>query len=252
MSEDRIATNLRTLLILEAVAMSSEPMTPTEINAQIGLPKQSIHRLCQTLLEEGFLIKDTSGKRLCPAPRTVRLAKGLLAARELEHARRNILQHLSQATGETVNYVLPDVGGMTYLDRVETDWAFRIELPIGSQVPFHCTASGKCYLASLDLKNLDRVLETMPRASRTANTITEPSALRKELYKIRAQGFALDMEELFDGMVALAVPVVSPEGQFQAAVAFHGPTQRLNEDKLLAHLPTVRMAAKRLAEIGIN
>lgn len=225
-------------------------MTPTEINAHIGLPKQSIHRLCQTLLDEGFLIRDTSGKRLGPAPRTVRLATGILAARDLEHARHQILQHLSRETGETVNYVLPDVAGMTYLDRVETDWAFRIELPIGSQVPFHCTASGKCYLASLDARMLDRMLETLPLERRTNNTIAEPDQLRAELDTIRDRGFALDMEELFEGMIALAVPVVSLQGQFQAAIAFHGPTQRLDESKLLVHLETLQAAAKRLAEIG--
>jgi len=252
MKEDRVATNLRTLLILEAISASAQPMTPTEINASVGLPKQSIHRLCQTLLDQGFLIRDTSGKRLAPGPRTVRLANGILASRDLDHARHNILQHLSRETGETVNYVLPEVSGMTYLDRVETDWAFRIELPIGSQVPFHCTASGKCYLASLEPKHLERLLETMNLEQRTPNSIATKEQIRAELETIRTRGFALDMEELFEGMVALAVPIVSIDGQFQAAVAFHGPTQRLNEAKLLQHLETIQIAAKRLAEIGVE
>jgi DNA-binding IclR family transcriptional regulator len=62
-SEERVATNLRTLLILEAVAKADRPLSPTEINREIGLPKQSIHRLCQTLgdypsvkLEDGIRI----------------------------------------------------------------------------------------------------------------------------------------------------------------------------------------------------
>ncbi|MEL6784709.1 MAG: helix-turn-helix domain-containing protein, partial [Pseudomonadota bacterium] len=56
--DGRIATNLRTLLIIETIAKSGVPLSPTEINAHIGLPKQSIHRLCQTLVDEGFLIRD--------------------------------------------------------------------------------------------------------------------------------------------------------------------------------------------------
>ena len=38
---------------------------------------------------------------------------------------------------------------MNYIDRVETNWAFRVALPIGTQMPFHCTASGKLFMASL-------------------------------------------------------------------------------------------------------
>lgn len=251
MSDERIPTNLRTLLILETLAKAGEPLTPTQINANIGLPKQTIHRLCQKLLDEGFLIRDGSGKKLGAAPRTVMLAKGVLTARDLQHARHSILQNLSRKTGETVNYVLPDVSGMTYLDRVETDWAFRIELPIGSKVPFHCTASGKCYLASLDERSLNRLLSSLTLEKRTANTIDDPSHLRRTLLDVAQKGFALDEEELFEGMVALAVPIFSQTGQFQAAVAFHGPTQRLSPQKLLGYLSDVKEAAQKLEQVGV-
>ncbi|MEL6947338.1 MAG: IclR family transcriptional regulator [Pseudomonadota bacterium] len=252
METARIPTNLRTLLILETLADAGEPLTPTQINAQIGLPKQTIHRLCQTLLDEGFLIRDASGKKMGPAPRSVTMAKGVLTARDLQHARRTVLQHLSRKTGETVNYVLPDVSGMTYLDRVETDWAFRIELPIGSKVPFHCTASGKCYLASLEPRSQQRLLTSLPLDKRTPNTISDPAVLQRSLNTIQRQGYALDEEELFEGMVALAVPILSKHGQFQAAVAFHGPTQRLSPEKLMGHLDDVREAVRKLAHIETN
>ena len=139
---------------------------------------------------------------------------------------------------------------MTYLDRVETDWIFRIELPIGSRVPFHCTASGKCFLASLEGKNLDTLLDTMTLEQRTQNTITNREALRVEIRTVREQGFALDNEELFDGMVALAVPVQGATGRYQASVAFHGPTQRLNNQTLMQHLDTMREGAAQLAALN--
>ncbi|MGB4519762.1 MAG: helix-turn-helix domain-containing protein, partial [Planktomarina temperata] len=52
--EDRIPTNLRTLLILEVLGTSDRALSPTEINQSIGLPKQTIHRLCAKLEQEGF------------------------------------------------------------------------------------------------------------------------------------------------------------------------------------------------------
>lgn len=248
-SEERVATNLRTLLILEAVAKADRPLSPTEINREIGLPKQSIHRLCQTLVDEGFLIREVSGKKLEAAPRTLRLARGLATSRHLNIARHQVLRTVSAATRETVNFVVPELDGMTYLDRVETDWIFRIELPIGSRVPFHCTASGKCYLASLDNKQFKSVVDTIHFEPRTPNTITDGERLGAEIQEIRRQGYAIDDEELFRDMIALAVPVIDDNGNFLAALAYHGPTQRLSTDTLVEHLDTMREGAGRLAAL---
>lgn len=246
-AEERVATNLRTLLILEAVARADEPLSPTEINREIGLPKQSIHRLCQTLVDEGFLIRDVRGKKLQAAPRTLKMAQGLFASRQINIARHQILMNVSRVTKETVNFVVPEIDGMTYLDRVETDWIFRIELPIGSRVPFHCTASGKCYLASLEEKQRALLIDSIKFEQRTTNTITNPDQLHQEVAQISERGYAIDSEELFRGMIALAVPVLDANGRFTAALAFHGPTQRIDREKLIEHLDMMRQSAEQLA-----
>jgi DNA-binding IclR family transcriptional regulator len=236
-------------MILEAVAHADRPLSPTEINREIGLPKQSIHRLCQTLVEQGFLIREVSGKRLEAAPRTLKIAQNLTTSRHLNIARHQVLMSISAATRETVNFVVPELDGMTYLDRVETDWVFRIELPIGSRVPFHCTASGKCYLASLQEKILDSLVNSIKFEQRTPNTITSPQQLKDELSQVRQRGYSIDNEELFAGMIALSVPVHDNTGQFLAALAYHGPTQRLSRDTLVEHLGTLREGAAKLADL---
>ena len=45
----------RTLAILEQVANSDQPVTSTEINVNLNLPKATIHRLCSKLEDEQFL-----------------------------------------------------------------------------------------------------------------------------------------------------------------------------------------------------
>jgi len=179
----------------------------------------------------------------------LKIAQGLFASRQINIARHQILMNVSAATKETVNFVVPELDGMTYLDRVETDWIFRIELPIGSRVPFHCTASGKCYLASLDDKTRALLINTIQFEQRTPNTITTPEQLHEEVEQIRSRGYAIDNEELFRGMIALAVPVPDADGRFSAALAFHGPTQRLNRDKLIEHLDTLRQNAATLTTL---
>ena len=55
---DATPPNLRILKIFEIISDAGRPLTPTEINEQLCWPKQSLHRLCQTLIIEGYLVKQ--------------------------------------------------------------------------------------------------------------------------------------------------------------------------------------------------
>ena len=227
-SEGRIPTNLRILRILEVLGNSESPMTPTEINQELKLPKQTVHRLCTTLEEEGYLIKETNGKRLQPADRLKGLASGVLFASRNQIAIRQVLVDVAGKVKETVNLVVPKEDGMMYLDRVETDWSFRIQLPIGSRVPFHCTASGKTFLASLSPALRKSFVKGMHLKPRTRNTFDDPDAFLEELAKVAKQGYAVDNEEFMDGMIAVAVPIRDKKSRYCASFAFHAPSQRLS------------------------
>lgn len=250
--ESRIPTNLRTLLILEILGKSDRPMSPTEINTQLGLPKQTIHRLCNTLVSEGFLIYGENGKRLRPSRRLRHMASGILYSSRAHIARHQILEKLARSVSETVNFVVPEAEGMSYLDRVETDWPFRVQLPVGTHVPFHCTASGKVFLASLSPKNRKKVISSLNLESKTPNTISNSDDLLKELKAISKKGFAIDNEEFMEGMIAIAVPVFDDNKRFIAALAYHGPTMRLNSQGMIETEPVLREAADQLSRILMN
>ena len=187
-SRETIPTNLRLLLVLEAVAEAGVPVTPTEVNAGLDLPKPTIHRLFNTLELEGFLQRDLDGKTCSPGPRLRSFAGGILSSLRIRTARQAILKRLSRQIGETCNIALPDRDAMIYLERVETEWPLRIQLPQGSRVPFHCTASGKMYLSSLASNHLQRFLKAAELEASTEKSITDRKALLDEITKVRDQG----------------------------------------------------------------
>lgn len=243
---DRIPTNLRTLLILEVLGKNDHAMTATEINAHLGLPKQTVHRLCATLEAEGFLTRQGTSMRYQAARRLRDLGAGLLFHSRTHIARRQILQDVARQVGETVNFAVPEDNGMSYVDRVETDWAFRIQLPIGSHVPFHCTASGKCFLASLPAHEREALVDALTLEAWTPTTHTTPESLRADLARIAARGYALDEEEFMEGMVAIAVPVLDAHNRFIAALAYHGPKQRVSLEQATDRRDVLTSAAQRL------
>ena len=250
-----IPSTLRLLIVLETVAKAGRPVTPTEVNAALGLPKPTIHRLFATLVDEGFLQREIDGRSCAPARRLRRFASGVLSSLRIRTARLAILRALSEEIGETVNLALPGRDAMVYVDRVETHWPLRIELPIGARVPFPCTASGKTYLASLPVHTRRTIIESVPLEARGPGTITDPSALEAELAATAERGYGIDREEFMEGMIALAVPIRDPEGRMVATVSFHAPTIRLSAADTLSHLPRLkaaRAALERLvdAEVG--
>ena len=243
---DTIPTNLRLLFVLEQIARAGMPVTPTAVNERLKLPKPTIHRLFTTLEDEGFLQRDLDGKSYTAGRRMRRLSINVLSSLRIRTARLAIMRALTEDIGETCNLAVPDRDAMIYLDRVETSWPLRIQLPVGSQVPFYCTASGKMYLSALSDRHLDRYLSSARLQQLAPATITDRGRLETEIIATRDRQYATDNEEFMAGMVALAVPIRDNQGRLLSTLSFHAPTIRLSMTSALNHLARLRRAADAL------
>jgi len=248
-TNDTIPTNLRLLLVLEEIARIGVPATPTEINAILGLPKPTIHRLFATLEEEGFLQRDIDGRTYSPGRRLRGMATGVLSSLRIRAARLAVLRKLSNLIGETCNIALPDRDCMIYLERFETDWPLRIQLPVGTTVPFYCTASGKMYLSTLPQTHLARYAASEDLVAQTDNTLTSAKGLIKEVVNVRQNGHAIDDEEFMLGMIAIAVPILDGNNRLVATLSFHAPTVRFSVERALTYLPDLHAAAADLSSL---
>lgn len=238
----------RVLEIIEAVAGAAEPLTPSALAEKLDIPKASAHRLVQTLEKEGFLQFGLRGG-LLPGDRLHTTAVNILGSGRHKALRQAILRQLSDEIGETCGLSVPDGLDMLYFDRVQTNWPLQINLPIGSHTPLWCTASGKLYLASLPDDQLERILPRLPIRQLARNTLTDLSALRDDLVRIREEDLATDSEEFIDGMVACAVPVRDGRGGLSACLFTHAPVIRCGMEHLLAFVPRLRTAAGELEAI---
>lgn len=251
-AERTIPTNLRLLIVLEELAQAGVPITPTEVNAKLELPKPTVHRLFHTLEETGFLQRDIDGRSYAPGRRLRKLSVNVLSSLRVRTARLTILNRLAEDVGETCNIATPDRDAMVYLDRVETKWPLRIQLPIGTSVPLYCTASGKMYLSTLPPTHFERFLEAAKLEKHGPNTLTNPDALRREIAEIRSKGFATDNEEFMVGMVAMAVPIYDDLGRLLSTLSVHAPILRVTLADLNDHLARLRRAASQLSELVVR
>jgi len=250
--DKNIPTNLRLLLLLEEIARVGVPMTPTAANDVLGLPKPTVHRLFHRLEEEGFLQRDIDGRSYSPGRRLRIMSVNVLSSSRVRTVRLAVLTALAEEIGETCNIATPDRDAMVYLDRVETKWPLRIQLPVGTSVPFHCTASGKMYLASLPPRMLKKYVAAAVLEKQTGKTITDPDALFTEIERVRNRGHATDNEEFMDGMVAIAVPLLNENNRLMATLSVHAPTQRISLPDLEAYLGRLKSASADLSELVLS
>ncbi len=248
---DTIPPNLRLLFTLEEVAKAGVPMTPTEVNLHLGLPKPTIHRLFATLEAEGFLQRDIDGRSYSSGPRMRMMSANVLSSLRIRTARLAVMTKLAEEIGETCNLAIPERNGMIYIDRVETKWPLRIQLPIGTEVPFYCTASGKLYLSTLSKTHLLRYMGAESFVAHTTKTIIDINFLQNELQLTRERGYSQDNEEFMENMIAVGVPIKDDQGRMYSTLSFHAPTQRLSLSDAMEYIEPLRDAAKELSLLAV-
>ena len=142
---------------VEEVVRVGHSVSPSAMVDVLNLPTQTIHRLLATAEELGFLQRDVEDRSYGPGLRFRRLACNTLSTQRIRAERFLIMQILKEAVGETCNLFALDRHGVVYQDRVETRWPLRMQLSVGTLVPFHCIASAKMYLSSLRKDKLGRL-----------------------------------------------------------------------------------------------
>jgi len=246
----KVPTTLRALIVLEKIAEAGVPVTPTEINQALKLTKATIHRIFASLEEEGFIQRDMDGRSYSPSSRLRNLAFGVVSSVRLRSTRRTVLNSLAERLGETCNIALPDRDGMIYLDRVETKWPLRIQLPIGTKVPFHATASGKLYLSTLATSHRERLAHALTQEPpQTPNTHNDAASLLTDLKRTRLRGYAEDNEEFMQGMVAVAVPILDQNKRLLSTLSVHAPSQRMSINDAREVVPELKRAAEQLQQL---
>lgn len=142
------------------------------------------------------------------------------------------LRRLVAETEETAHLCILEAARMIYIDKIEPARSVRMITRVGTSHPVHCTSVGKAILAFLPEDRAAEVIKRIRFEHMTNRTIMSVEALRVELDKTRRRGYAVDDEELEEGLRCIAVPVLDAQRQPVAAVSVSGPSFRVTAQKL--------------------
>lgn len=221
----------------------------TDVASALDIPKSTAHNHLQTLLEEGYIVKDEQ---------SYRIGLRFLEFGEYKRNRMQIYETadpeaatLAEETGEMVNVAVEEHGEGVYITRKKGKQAVNVDTYSGKRVKLHCTALGKAILAELPESRVEAILDRHGLPGRTENTITDREELMAELESVREQGYAYDREERILGLRCVAAPVVV-DGDVLAALSVSGPTTRIKGELFHDEIPELLLSAANVVEINMT
>jgi IclR family acetate operon transcriptional repressor len=228
----------------EVGAAKNTGATLPQLVAATGLPKSSVHRYLEVLVQEGFLERNENSGTYGLGARIVSLAINetpLLVLRA-----RPYLERLRDRFDETVNLGVLSGDNIVYLDIVESSRTVRLAARIGDRDTVHSTALGKAIAAHLPEADVRSLLQRTGLPRRTANTITRAAEFVKHLGLVRHHGFAIDDQE--NDVEGRCVAVAIPAARVQYAISVSGIPSRFPMSKTADVARELRQVVSELAE----
>ena len=241
----------RALDILELLGRSESELGVTEIAPAVGLANGTAHRLLATLIRRGYARQNPENRRYALGIKAYTLSTAARA--QLGPLARPFLTELMEVSGESSNLAALEKNSVVYLDQVSAPRMVRMFTEPGNRSPLHSTGTGKVLLAYQPEEIVDHVIEQSELQRFTAYTITDPRQLKSELALIREKGYALDSEEMEEGVRCLAGPVFAPDGKILAAMSVSGPASRLDENRVEELVPHLKRISRKFSEdLGLS
>ena len=250
MSEKKTVPALeRGLRILECLAQSHSPLSFTELQQQLAIPKASLVRLLMTLIENGYVMTIPEGRGYQLGMKILSLASRLLDRLDIRMYARSFMQELMEQTSETVELSILDNGELLCIEKIEGSESIRLFTQIGSRYrTLHASAPGKVHLAYMPPQDFERLIQEHGLPRLTDNTITDMNVLKSQLEEIRQSGVAFDDQERRLGVRRFASPIFDCNRKKIAVVDLAGPVFRLTSERKQHFAELVKKTAQRISK----
>src|SRR6266567_2756277 len=240
----------RGLRLLDLIAVAERGLTASQIARLSGLPVSTVHRFLVNLESAGFLnCSGTGSYHLGVACFSI----GQAALGQLDIRRLSLpyLQQLNQNTRETIHLTVRHGLSAVYVEKLDSPEPLRIHSRIGAAVPLYCTAVGKVMLAYMPDEERKKILPQLGLKRLTPNTVGNRQELEGELYRVRKNGYACDLEEHELHIRCIAAPIWDHAGGVHASLSITAPMVRMTVTRLRQLAPMIQAAGLQISrELG--
>lgn len=220
---------VKALGILDCLAESErEGYKLTELSRKLHLHISTVHRLLVNLTRQGYVEVNPAKGTYELGYRVMRMGLKVLDRMDFRRVAQPLLSELSQKVEETVHLAILQGDHAVSIEKFHGPHPVSLDAPLGAAMPLHASGVGKALLAFQEEKRTGAILRAAGQPRLTPNTLPSPAELKKELARIREQGYAVDNEEAVTGLRCVAAPFFDHTGRALAAFSVAGPASRVS------------------------
>ena len=238
------------LSVIRSFGPESKRMTLSEVAERSALTRAAARRILLTLLELGYVSQE--GRNFALTPRILDLGYSYLSSMPLASLAQPVMVDLGNRFNHSVSVAALDGTEVVYLLRVPKRNLLNspgISLA-GMRLPAYVSSMGRVLLAALPSPELKAVLDASDLRALTPKTVWQRAALEEEIRKCGRQGYSLIVDEMEEGLSAVAAPIIDASGRTIAAMNIAFNTGVVKRQELLGSiLPELRQAVARLNSI---
>ena len=221
----------------------------TELSERLNLSKNNVHRILDTLHACGLVDKHSGKQTYILGWGLYELARAVPVYHNINTTDYvSIMGELCALVSESINMgICSSSNECVILCRVDPTRTTLFTSQVGSVQPLHVTGLGKVLMSEWSDQQIRDYFRGVHIKKMTAQSINNAEELIMECGRIRAQGYAIDNEENFNGLRCVAMPVRNYTGHITAALSISGPTSRMSEGRIQGMLDSLRAACNTLS-----
>lgn len=212
----------RAMQLLSAFHDTGKPLTLNEIASMSGMGKSAAQRVVHTLRQLGYIQRDADDRGYVPGIRILDHTRDYLRLNPLVARASPVLMELRRTVRERVDLSLRDGLRLVYAARLQSKRETFFATLVGQSVPIYCTSGGRAVMAHLSDAEVDDIIARSDRHEITPKTITDPEKIRAKVREARENGYALALEEILQGEIAIATALLAPDGTPLGAIHIAG------------------------------
>lgn len=211
----------RAVKVIEMLSEHPRGLKLTELSSRLDINPSSAHHLLNTLLPYDYIAQDPDTKKYLLGFRFLEISRRIMDNMDIRKVARQYLEALCRETREAVHLVVLRGNKVVYIDKIDNPGGLSLATYIGFATDPHAAAGGKVLLAEMPANTVKEIYQNRILKNYGKKTITNFPRLLEELEAVRAQGYAIDDEEYYEGVRCIAAPIRSG-GRVVASISVTG------------------------------
>lgn len=208
------------LRLLRLLAEHAAPMPASAIARELELPRSTVYHVLAVLREEGFVVHLPAERRYGLGVAAFELGSAYSRQEPLRRVAAPALARMVTATGHNGHFAVLHGTDVLYVIEERAPGRPSLVTDVGVRLPAQLTASGLAMLAGLSPAQVGALFPSRAalvlREGRGPRSLTD---LRRELVRVRQDGFATEEGSVTEGFASVAAAVRDHRGHPVAAVA---------------------------------